>query len=583
MPENNGTQYTDPPQSRNEAIVEAIINETEYTDPPQSENEEILVSILNGTPYEKTPQSRFADLLIQLKDFIETGGGGGGGGGRPKVPQTGTWQFKLTPQKGLLIIGKDDDTADEAMFVRMVSGYGFKFVLNTEAVDINKNLTADIDTTYSLYPSGTEAHFPNGCTVTQLAKYVNENHLGEIAQHDESSKTLWNSTNLDDYISEFYETYTAGGGTKTETEFKDAILDKYKDTDIAQGASRVVEQREVLEEAVGFYILTIGAWGGTPNIVIDDIIVGTFQNLKTNFNTLARQNNYYADSWLANYGPGYTGSLPYSIVRESSFTEANAESLCEALYTDRWCAEIFGHAIINYNTQAEWEDFKAVLDKIKTYVDANKIEVITRKELYSLGEFVAHPIVSLEFQTDATEYLIGTTLTEANFTCKAVLNDNTKVNCESDKIIDLSHVDTDTAGTYPVVLYYRGHKTTINVSIVSGGMILPEYVQQATSGYYQTFRFATNEDICYCIYLNEASAGFDGGAYTYGGAWIWRPKTRPSSLRVFYSADGSATWTQLCDASAPQSIKSNTATYFGEHTFGASQNLNLSNVVHITS
>ena len=69
-----GVEYTNPPQSRNEAIIEDIITGTQYTDPPQSENEEILVSILNGTPYSKAPQSRMADLLLQLKDFIGEGG-----------------------------------------------------------------------------------------------------------------------------------------------------------------------------------------------------------------------------------------------------------------------------------------------------------------------------------------------------------------------------------------------------------------------------------------------------------------------------------------------------------------------------
>ena len=43
------------PQSRNEAILQATIDGTEYTDPPQS---------------------RIEDLLLQLKEAIEEGGGG---------------------------------------------------------------------------------------------------------------------------------------------------------------------------------------------------------------------------------------------------------------------------------------------------------------------------------------------------------------------------------------------------------------------------------------------------------------------------------------------------------------------------
>lgn len=63
-----GDIYTNPPQSRNEAMVEAIINGTEYTDPPQSRNEAILKSIIDDTEYTDPPQSRMEDLLIQLKD-----------------------------------------------------------------------------------------------------------------------------------------------------------------------------------------------------------------------------------------------------------------------------------------------------------------------------------------------------------------------------------------------------------------------------------------------------------------------------------------------------------------------------------
>ena len=49
-----GDIYTNPPQSRNEAILRATIDGTEYTDPPQS---------------------RIEDLLLELKEAIEEGGG----------------------------------------------------------------------------------------------------------------------------------------------------------------------------------------------------------------------------------------------------------------------------------------------------------------------------------------------------------------------------------------------------------------------------------------------------------------------------------------------------------------------------
>lgn len=45
-----------------------------YTNPPQSRNEAILNSIVEGTTYTAPPQSRIEDLLLQVKDVIEEGG-----------------------------------------------------------------------------------------------------------------------------------------------------------------------------------------------------------------------------------------------------------------------------------------------------------------------------------------------------------------------------------------------------------------------------------------------------------------------------------------------------------------------------
>ena len=44
---------------------------------PQSRNEEILQSIVDETPYTRVPQSREEILLLEIKNLIEQGGGGG--------------------------------------------------------------------------------------------------------------------------------------------------------------------------------------------------------------------------------------------------------------------------------------------------------------------------------------------------------------------------------------------------------------------------------------------------------------------------------------------------------------------------
>lgn len=50
-----------------------------YTNPPQSRNEAILRATIDGTEYTAPPQSRIEDLLLELKEAIEEGGGTGEG------------------------------------------------------------------------------------------------------------------------------------------------------------------------------------------------------------------------------------------------------------------------------------------------------------------------------------------------------------------------------------------------------------------------------------------------------------------------------------------------------------------------
>lgn len=49
-----------------------------YTNPPQSRNEAILRATIDGTEYTAPPQSRIEDLLLELKEAIEQGGTGEG-------------------------------------------------------------------------------------------------------------------------------------------------------------------------------------------------------------------------------------------------------------------------------------------------------------------------------------------------------------------------------------------------------------------------------------------------------------------------------------------------------------------------
>lgn len=392
----------------------------------------------------------------------------------PVVPQTGTWQYKSTPTKGYIIIGKDDDTSDQAQFVRMVSGYGYPVTINTTYASKDNALVSDADTANSTYPVGSESAYPSGTTVETLNKHIIDAELGEVAQHDLSAKSIWDSTNIDDYMDGMYATYTAGGGTKTKAELKTAILEKYADTDFAQGANRIDEQRALLKASLEYPIYTLGEWGASGDtIVIDDINLGNLHDhMRSGSSLVAREKNYLADGILTHSN----NSMPFKIYRNSEGLSdaASATSMCELALSELSAIECFCHLYIHNDSATDWNNLKSALDAIKSAVDAGKVEVVTRKQFAELGEYVEHPITALSFSPKELSYDVGTTLSASDFNCNAVLDDLSTVACASDKVVDLSQVNASTAGTYTATLYYRGKKQTCSVTISSEPT--PDYI-----------------------------------------------------------------------------------------------------------
>ena len=377
--------------------------------------------------------------------------------GKPVVPQTGTWQYKSTYPCGFIIIGKDDDTADSAMFVRMVNGYGFPVTLNSTQQCQLQRCNSDSDTQYSTYPEGCGGpFFPDGCTINELNKFVIKYGLGEIAMHGVSAEKIWNSdlltgTVLDNY----YDTYITGGGTRTKEEFKEIIIDKYSDTDAAQGAPIVARKRKLLQAALDNWVYTIGTWGGSFNIVVDDINCGNSGPLNYTTQPFSRSQNWMGDGQLSN-DLLHSGISPYHIYRDSAGLFANKiEEDLDLAYNNRCCVDLFHHYYLD-GSEDKWNNFKTTMDTIQSYNDQGKIYVVTRKQYYELGEFVEHPIVTLSVTTKDIVYSINKVFTSNDFNIKAVLDNGTEVDCEDDYILDLSGIDSSIAGIYEVTLEYRG-------------------------------------------------------------------------------------------------------------------------------
>ena len=390
--------------------------------------------------------------------------GESGGIPRHEVPQTGTWQFKITPKTGFLIIGKDDDVVDSAQFVRMVTGYGFPVVLNSQHQCQTNSVVSDVDGEYTTYPIGSISRFPSVSTINALNKVVLAQNLGEIALHGATADKAWDSSLLTgNVLDTFYATYTAGGGTKSKSDFKDAVIEKYADTDVEQGASRIATLRSSLETDIADSVDTIGMWGGTPIFTIDGIDIGATTPILSGTQKISRTQNYQGDGLLTDT----FSQSPYYITRDSNgLTPAGIISALTKAYNDKRCIEVFHHYYLD-GTKAKWDDFKTTMDTIKSWVDQGKIKVVTCKQYYELGEFAADPIVGLSLTTDELSYSTNITLTDSNFICKAILDSGAEVICGDDCILDYSDVDTSTVGTYTATLQYRGKTTSCSVVITN--------------------------------------------------------------------------------------------------------------------
>lgn len=121
-----------------------------YTNPPQSRNEAILRATIDGTEYTAPPQSRIEDLLLELKEAIE---GGGGAGGMSKS-----------------VYDPDDTVADAGGISAYVGDEITDLQLGTAS---KKNSTAVVTQSTDLVESG---------AVKELAGWGNKNLLPNNAQ-----------------------------------------------------------------------------------------------------------------------------------------------------------------------------------------------------------------------------------------------------------------------------------------------------------------------------------------------------------------------------------------------------------------
>lgn len=452
-------------------------------------------------------------------------------GSMPEVPQIGTWQLKTTTPKKYVILGTDDDNQGNAKFFRMLRTYGFPYTMNTEAEKINSDLGTDVDVTI-FTDADAPSIFGDGVTVTELGKYIHDNKLGEVAQHGSSANTLWDSDNLvGDNWTILYSHYTSQGGSKTEEELKAAITEAMASTDGSNDAPYIEESRKELEEAFGFPILTVGAWGGSPKCTIDEIELN-LNSFKGTSNYDWRKHNYFGvSSYVADF---HVNTNPYNISR---MNDGPAEIL---KYVDMLpygkVVEFFWHMPFKDNPVA---DYRTLFDSMKQMQNEGKLEVVTRYQYSQLGEYVTNPIESIKV-TRSGSLSVGDTDLDSLYTVSVTYSDGTTESPASDMILDRSNVNTSESGTYEVYAYYRGFVATCNVMVVGAGNTLPEGLKNTE--YWFVYKNETNGNM-YCG--NYSNGIVEAKKSTSSSTLLFVASEASGELNGWKSTDNGATWEQV--------------------------------------
>lgn len=449
----------------------------------------------------------------------------------PEVPQTGTWQLKTTLPKKYIIVATDDDNQGNAKFFRMLRTYGFPYTMNTEAEKINADLGSDVDTNI-FTDADAPSIFSDGVTVADLGKYIHDNNLGEVAQHGSSANTLWDSENLTgSEWTTLYASYTSQGGTKTEEELKAAITEAMASTDGSQDASYVAESRQALETVLGFPILTVGAWGGSPGCTIDGIELD-LNSFKGTSNYDWRGNNYFGvSSYVADF---HVNTNPYNISRMNDGPDEIMKYVDMLPYGK--VVEFFWHMPFHDNPVA---DYRTLFDTMKRLQTEGKIDVITRYQYSQLGEYVDNPITSIKVVRSGS-LNVGETDSDSAYTVSVTYADGTTGSPALDMILDRSKVNTAEAGTYEVYAYYRGFTATANVMVASEDNTLPSGLKD--TAYWFVYKNDTNGN----MYCGNYSKGIvEAKKSDSSSTLLFIASEASGKLNGWKSTDGGLTWVQV--------------------------------------
>jgi len=475
-----------------------------------------------------------------------------------EILPTGTWQLKNTTDKKYLILGTDDDNVGNAKFFRLLRTYDFPYTMNVEAENIAKALGSDVDDTM-FTEDDAPALFPDGVDVVTLGKYLYDNDLGEVAQHGSSSKKIWDSTYLTgDFLTELHTSYTDQGGTRTEEELRNEIMIQLADTDVAQGAPYIADSREILEEAYGFPIKTVGNWGGTPTATVDGV--------EFDLRQIGNINNY---DWR---GMGYTAvggrvgvsvtgtitaSSEYDLLRYGG-NFSKIQGWIDQVEPGR-SVEIYWH--MPFNDEPDIAKWRELFDYLKDLEDTGKIEVVTRAQYAELGEYVFNPVTKITVSRNGN-ILLGESDSNDAYTVIATYADGSTADVSDEAVINQSGIDLTTVGKYTVSATYRGFSANTFVSVIDGSYTIPEGLKD--QGYWFLGKNETQNILFAGNSTRIVEAGNSANALCFKEC-----SCTNGVVNGWLSYDNGTTWTKVNDnMPALRNIKTNTTEGTTAFNFG---------------
>ena len=427
--------------------------------------------------------------------------------------------------------------------------------MNTEAENISILKSLGTDTDDTIFTSNdAPALFPDGVDVVTLGKYLHDNNLGEVAQHGSSASTLWDSAKLTgDFLTRLHKTYTEAGGTKTESEFKAAIMEQLAATDGSQEASYVSTSRALLEEVYGFPICTVGVWGGSPIAIIDGIECN-LNSIKGTVNYDWRASNYIAVGSVL--GSLKTNQSTYDLSRVACSVD-DVASYIEKIKPGKAC-EFFWH--MPFHDEPDITKWRTLFNYIKSLVDSGKAEVVTRRQYAELGEWVENPVTKIAI--DRVNIPLGEADSDLAYTITATYADNSTENVTCEAILDRSTVNTQLSGMYTVSASYRGFYATAMVSVIDTNYTIPEGLKDNDYWF-----IAKNETQNILIAGNTTSAFGCARASSSTLAFV---DCTSGKFNGWVSCDHGATWTQVNKNDQHyKSIKTNTTNGNSGFNFGS--------------